>query len=1645
MADQYEKREEEEEEDEIGEQDYKAQKDALIFAIDVSETMLQPPPKSNDKKADTDPPVYAALKCAYQVMQQRIISNPRDMMGIVLFGTEKTKYRDGQNNLPYSHCYVYTDLGIPAAEDVKKLKTLVEDGEDDDEILSPSSEGAEMSNLLYLVNHLLTINAPNFGSRRLFIITDNDSPHSDKKSKETAATRAKDLYDIGVTVELFPITRGEEKFDSSKFYDDIIYRDSAMEEALPGRTASSKSGKDLNGKNRTLLSSLVSNINSRQVPKRAYFSNLPLELGPGLQISVRGYNIIQKQTPARSCYVWLDGEKAQIAVGETARIAEDSARTVQTDEVKKAYKFGGEYVYFSEDEQKSIKQFGSPIIRIIGFKDRSQLGFWASIKKSIFIFPSEDGYVGSTRVFSALWKKLLKSKKIGIAWHIARANGNPQLVAIIPSEARLDPKSGVSFVPAGLWLYPIPYADDVREGPEQLKLTRTTDPLTDRMIMIVRNLQLPDGIYDPSKYANPALQWHYKILQALALQEEPPDQPKDATVPKYKIIHDRIGGYIQDWSQTADEVLAKIRDDISIKRELEKGDEDEEPRPAKKPRTTAAKASANGAGMMNNAELKKRYRDHTLEKLTVVELRSILDDRGLDTKGIKKSLVEKLKGWIDETLNSVAEMDALFDSTRGNSVCTSVQDIQDKLHGLLVSKSSDTRAEHASSTFELRYNTIFHLTADAEDGTADASQQQPITRSVTASETIQNQPSDDPIIQRAVAKHIVGAMGIIDSSSWIVRQVARDAQGWTFTYICKDSLQAWNRANAKNAEKPAIASYSGPGGLDPTNASRPAFDCRGTLTIAFSKSARGVIVKYNHTPIHKTVGQLVDLLTPVPPPLPVGNSNKTSQRMPKAKRPPPTEGEEGGRKKRARKKGKAPEAPMGAPSLGHDENAQDNTASQTADQNGAQITSVLNVPPAEAERRKQTAIGLLSQRGIDPATLSEEQFSIFANQAPELQTASLEMLAKYGAERLRIVHPDENNQESPEPGDQNSPEISTLASANPAIEVPTTETTGTSTKKRRSRKKRSDGAVVQLESSGEVGTTASTLKPPGRKTRGSCETCKNKKVKCTKQHPSCLVCVAAGVQCVYLPPKSRRKRQETSGEIEQQEPDVADESELSQIQPQLQAAPSIPSVPEPAQSEDVSPSPDLDNEEFIPDPNILAGPADHQPTTTAQPSSPPQPTQYYQRTDNGLTFPQYPQPQSGHTAMPTLTFPESQAHGAQSESSPGLIFPSSYQRSTPSTTQHGQTAPASGRRSLPSGQNKQTPIPPPSIPAQISKWNASPTIGHAAAKTPPKQQAPKRQRSRKSGAEANQQQVQQQVQDGTKQAAALARAAVQQPNQPPPVTGSPYQAAARAKSRQGHRSQTSTPVATTTRPSPQAPQAATTASYNTTTTSSAPIPNYDAYARYDNSATSQYGNASNSQNPSRIAYEPGSYHSGAATTSSTSYSSAPAYDYTRSAGSSNPLSQTLNTSSGYTNTSIPATAQWPTSQTRGSQPNTSNAYPVTSTTTTPSHGYGARAAEARATQSNASYSQPQSQSYGSYSTSQANTNQQTQQNWYGFPPSNSNSTTNQNSYTGNRNSGYSSGTNSSHAASYSGHRPNLPNYSSHSYNGGSDDQSYTNF
>lgn len=392
---------------------------------------------------------------------------------------------------------------------------------------------------------------------------------------------------------------------------------------MTGASKASASGDGL-----TLLQSLLSNINSRASPRRALFSNIPFEIGPGLKISIKGYIILKRQEPAKSSYIWMGGEKPALAVGKSTFQSEDTARSVERAEIQKAYKFGGETVTFSQEEFAEIRNFGDPVLRIVGFKPADSLPIWANYRGSTFIYPSEEDVIGSTRVFSALHQKLLKDRKMGIAWYIARKMAAPALVAIIPGDERLD-EDGVQATPPGLWIHPLPFADDVRQVPD-VSVIRAPDNLVDDMRIVVQQLQLPKGVYDPKKYPNPALQWFYRILQALALEEDLPEKPEDKTVPRHRQINKRAGEYVMQWGQDLENEYAlwqrqnagQYTSTGATKRGSTTAGEK-----SKKPKAAAApKASGD---MISDEEMRKHFEQDKVNKLTVAVLKAWCKEKGI--------------------------------------------------------------------------------------------------------------------------------------------------------------------------------------------------------------------------------------------------------------------------------------------------------------------------------------------------------------------------------------------------------------------------------------------------------------------------------------------------------------------------------------------------------------------------------------------------------------------------------------------------------------------------------------------------------------------------------------------------------------------------------------------------------------------------------------------------------------------------------------------------------------------------------------------------------------------------------------------------------------------------------------------------------
>ncbi|KAF9765413.1 hypothetical protein IL306_002306 [Fusarium sp. DS 682] len=550
-----------------------------------------------------------------------------------------------------------------------------------------------------------------------------------------------------------------------------------------------------------------------------------------------------------------------------------------------------------------------------------------------------------------------------------------------------------------------------------------------------------------------------------------------------------------------------------------------------------------------------------------------------------------------------------------NPQCDSVEELRLQLRDILDAKATPTRAEHVSMTIELRATVRFQLAVlESENGTLESlnstdpslggaqsvgmngnQDEGQLSRVVFANDTLMTQPQDDPTLQRSVANHIISVISSTDGSTWTVREVSRGTQGWSFTYLCKDSYQQWTRQNAKNPTKTIVGEFSQrepvpvlhgnwrvPAGIvsiADNETARPAFDCRGSITIAFNRGSRSITVKYDHTPLHKTVAELAAHFKPVPRQLGPG-AQKLQEQQQKAKEKTPrksrgekkvkkerkkrdstvkAQDENGNPRKRKKKKNNGacqptdsvdrpmilPDYPgasaideqnQGGPSYTNGGQAAENagqegfnhypqglmgdasatangTSSQQANGQTASVTFPVNVSAAEAARRREAATTMLSNAGVDPTTLSPEQFGIFANQAPELQRESLNMLVKYGAERLRIVHPgNKEGSTQASSSTQNSQTTSTGPRTTKELVPQSSVQSNVNT----------DTEVAASQTADDTSTFKRKRKKMG-KSRTACFACKERKTKCPRERPTCIECADHGTACEYAPQKLRNK------------------------------------------------------------------------------------------------------------------------------------------------------------------------------------------------------------------------------------------------------------------------------------------------------------------------------------------------------------------------------------------------------------------------------------------------------------------------------------------------------------------------------------------
>ncbi|KAF9130438.1 X-ray repair cross-complementing protein 6 [Mortierella sp. 14UC] len=583
-------------------------RDSILFVIDCSPAMLQP-----DEEGDI--PFYTAIKCAKQVQLNKIISSDSDLIGVVLYGTRQAK-----NANSFAHIYVLQDLDVPDVSKIQQLEAIEDQRTNFDEEFGTSNGDYTLGEMFWTATNLFGGSAQRIGSKRLFLFTNEDDPHSNDISLRSASkVRAKDLQEFGIKIELFDMDKPMEKFNRKNFYKDILL------DAVDDEEDNSPSQEEQTS---AKLGELLQRVRRKEVKKRSLF-NIPLKVSPNLEIGVKGYNLVSTQSKGLHRNVYTLGEAVREVETVTSWICADTTQYLTAADLKYYWEFGGQKVIFEKDEVVAMKTFGPPALALIGFKPRSAMRMYHNLSHSMFLYPDEASYEGSTRAFSSLLIAMHEMEKVAICSFTQRTNYSTRLVALFPQMEVMGPNG--QEVPPGMQLVPLPWGDDIRPLPILTEYT-PPDELINAGKAIISKLNMKRGFH-PDNYENPALQKHYKVLQATAMNQTDMEID-DKTLPKTTQIYERAGAYIQHFK------------DVAATAELPQGEATPSVESAPSQQSLAAAKRARpgpSGGAALQQDMKDKYDSDQLNKATVATLKDFLQSVGEPGAGKKAELVQKVQ------------------------------------------------------------------------------------------------------------------------------------------------------------------------------------------------------------------------------------------------------------------------------------------------------------------------------------------------------------------------------------------------------------------------------------------------------------------------------------------------------------------------------------------------------------------------------------------------------------------------------------------------------------------------------------------------------------------------------------------------------------------------------------------------------------------------------------------------------------------------------------------------------------------------------------------------------------------------------------------------------------------------------------------
>ncbi|XP_070693802.1 X-ray repair cross-complementing protein 5 [Pempheris klunzingeri] len=507
-------------------------KSALVLCMDVGYSM------SNSAPGE-EPPFELAKKVIQKFVQRQVFAETKDVLALVLFGTDSTKNQldqDGQ----YQNITVHRHLMVPDFELLEEIENQIH----------PESQQADWLDALVVCMDLLQTETKEKKCDRLNIVLLTDL--NTQASTEEVDVIIENLKQAGITLQFFLPFPAEEDEEGGG---DADRRGPGHPGTGKGLSREQRNGLDMvkhvmlsldeeDGLDQiyTFRTAIEQLCMFKRIERRPMAWPCLLTIGSCLPIRIVGYKAVTEEK-LKKMWITVDAQSQQKddVRRETVYCLDDDNETeVQKDDTIQGFRYGSDIVPFSKVDQEQMKyKHDGKCFAVLGFTKQNMVHRHKFMGNQVIkIFSAKDDEHAGIAL-SALIRALDELQMVAIVRYAYDRRSNPQVGAAFPC-IKQDYEC--------LMYVQLPFMEDLRHftfpSLENKKLTPSdtqlsaVDSLIDSMMLVEEdddNAGQKD-LFKVHHIPNPAFQRHFQCLHHRAVS---PGTPLPTTEPWLKAALER--------------------------------------------------------------------------------------------------------------------------------------------------------------------------------------------------------------------------------------------------------------------------------------------------------------------------------------------------------------------------------------------------------------------------------------------------------------------------------------------------------------------------------------------------------------------------------------------------------------------------------------------------------------------------------------------------------------------------------------------------------------------------------------------------------------------------------------------------------------------------------------------------------------------------------------------------------------------------------------------------------------------------------------------------------------------------------------------------------------------------------------------------